>query len=473
MTERQKWLALAFLVLAQFMIVLDVSIMNVALPSIEHEFGLTVTDLQSIVTAYTLAFGGFLLLGGRAADLYGRRRVFLFGVIGFAFVSFLIGVADSASLMIPLRALQGFCAAFMSPAALSIILTTFREAHERTRALSLWGAVSAGGATAGILLGGFLTQYLSWRWNFFVNVPVGLTVVIAALRLVPPHAAGEHDKTLDLPGALLVTSGLMLLVYTLSQAHTWGWASFSTIGLIALCALLLIGFFINETYAKHPLAPLPFFRIGNVAAADLVQLPVTASLFSMFFFLSLYIQNIRGFSPLESGLAFLPATMTVALSAILAPRLLKRIGFKPIMVIAPLLIASGLFIFAHVPIDGSYVSDILPGLLIAAVGLGFSFVSVSVAATSGIPGHESGLASGLLTTAQQIGGSLGLALLSSIAASKSADMLAGFAPTPPAIAAATIAGFHSAFYVGVLFALAASLIALLFVRTRIKSTTAS
>ncbi len=466
MSDSEKWWALVFLVLAQFMIVLDVSIMNVALPSIQREFNLTVTDLQAMVTIYTLAFGGFLLLGGRAADLYGRRLIFLCGLLGFTTVSLLIGIADSAALMVPLRAAQGFCAAFMSPAALSIVLTMFHAPEERGKALSIWGAVSAGGATAGLLLGGLLTQYLSWRWNFFVNVPVGIAVFFAALRLVPSHDAEESDRTLDLPGAALVTSGLMLAVYTLSHAHEWGWTSSFVLMGGGIALALLIAFLINEGLAKHPVMPLRFFRIGNVGAALSVQLPVTAALFAMFFFMSLYVQNLIKFTPLETGLAFLPTSLTVAISAILAPRVIARFGFKTVLTIAPLLMATGLYIFGHVAIDSTYI-DFLPGLLITAVGMGMSFVSITIAATSGVLGHQSGLASGLITTAQQIGGSLGLAILSSVAAQKTADMLASSADhTPHALAPALLEGFHSAFYLGSCFAVGASIIALLFIRQR-------
>ncbi len=464
MTDSQKWTALGFLVLAQFMMVLDVSILNVALPSIERTFDLSVEDLQWIVTAYTLAFGGFLLLGGRAADLYGRKRVFLAGVTGFTTVSLLIGIADSATLMVPLRAAQGLAAAFMSPAALSIVLALFTEHHARTRALSVWGAVSAGGATAGLLLGGFLTQYLSWRWNFFVNVPIGIMVFIAAMRLLPTHAAEESDKTLDLPGAALATSGLILLVYTLTNAYSWGWQTIHTIGFLGIAVALILGFIVNEAYAAHPLMPLSIFRIGNVAAADLVQLPITASMFSMFFFLSLYVQNMLGYSPLKSGLAFLPTSIVIGVSATLAPRLIQKIGYKTILVVAPLLLACGLLIFTHTTMGGAYL-DILPGIMMMAVGLGFCFVSITLAATTGIPPQESGLASGLLSTAQQIGGSLGLAILSSVAAAKTASVMLDNA-APGSIATATLQGFHSAFYVGACFALLASILALVLIRQK-------
>ncbi|HEY4516374.1 MAG TPA: MFS transporter [Candidatus Paceibacterota bacterium] len=460
MTDSQKWWALVFLVLAQFMIVLDVSILNVALPSIERQFSLTVSDLQWMVTAYTLCFGGFLLLGGRAADLYGRKRVFISGVIGFTVISLLIGIVDSASFMVPLRALQGLSAAFMSPSALSIILTLFHEQRERTKALSIWGVVSAGGATAGLLLGGLLTTYLNWRWNFFVNVPVGIVVIIAALRLLPAREQEESDKTLDLPGAVLITSALLLLVYTLSQANTWGWTSGPTFVLLMCAFFLLGGFFINEARAAHPLTPLSIFKIGNVVAADLVQLPITASMFSMFFFLTLYVQNILHYSPLQAGLAFVPSSIMIGISATLAPRLIARIGYKPILVIAPLFLVGGLFSFTQLAADGTYF-DFLPGLLLMAVGLGSCFVAIAVAATSGIPGAQSGLASGLLNTAQQIGGSLGLAILSSVAAATTAGALVA---TQDDKVGALLSGFHSAFYTGMAFGLTASFLAFLLIK---------
>ena len=463
MTERHKKMALWTLVIAQFMIVLDVSIVNISLPSIQRDFRLSISDLQWLVTAYTLAFGGFLLLGGRAADLYGRRRIFLFGVTGFTLASLAIGVIDEAAYMVPLRALQGFSAAFMSPAALSFVLTLF-EGQARTRALSIWGAVSAGGATAGLLLGGILTTYLNWRWNFFVNVPVGLFVIYNVLRLLPAHVAEERRKNLDLPGAVLVTGGLMLLVYSLTHAASWGWQSSDTISLLSASIALLILFIWNEKRARHPLMPLSFFRVGNVRGALLTQLPITAGLFSCFFFLSQYVQNILGYTALQSGLSFLPMSLLIGTCAALAPRVIKLVGYKPIMVVAPLLLATGLYILAGLPVDGTYTA-ILPGILVIALALGFSFISVAVAATSGVPGHESGLASGLLTTSQQIGGSIGLAILSSVAASKTTAQLARGVSQVQAL----VDGFHAAFYTGMGFAILASISALLLVRSNIRA----
>lgn len=460
MNKERAWWALGFLVLAQFMIVLDVSILNIALPSIQREFSLGETALQSIVTAYTLAFGGFLLLGGRAADIFGRRRVFLAGLTGFTLVSLVIGVADSESLLIPLRAVQGFCAAFMSPSALSLILTLFDTPALRARALSIWGAVSAGGATAGLLIGGVLTQYLSWRWNFFVNVPVGIAVLVAGWQLLPAHIQEEKRKSLDISGAVLITAGLMTIVYALSHAHTWGWTALPTLATLALAALLIMGFIVNERKVAHPLVPFSIFRVGNIAAADIMQLPITGSLFAMFFFMSLYVQNLLGYGPLRAGLAFLPTTLVVGITAVLAPRVIARIGHKTALILGPLIIAGGLFNLAHVPLAGSYIFDILPGILMTSVGMGLTFVSISVAATSGVPGHESGLASGLLTTAQQIGGSLGLAVLASIAGTHTGLSLSAGVETSQAL----LDGFHAAFYTGLFFALAAACVALLAIR---------
>jgi len=463
MTHSQKWLALSLLVVAQFMIVLDISIVNVALPSIERTLGLSESDLQWMVTAYTLAFGGFLLLGGRAADLYGRRTLFLTGLAGFTIVSLCVGLAPAAAFLVPLRALQGLFAALMSPAALSLVLTLFDEQAEKNRALSIWGAVAAGGATAGLLLGGILTQYLSWRWDFFVNVPVGIAVFIAALYLLPAHVAEERTKSLDLPGAVLVTAGLMALVYTLSNTTAWGWLSVQTLGLLALSLALLGGFIYNESVAKHPLMPLSIFRIGNIAAANLMQFPIIASLYAMFFFLTLYVQNVLHYTPFWSGLAFLPVSIIIGITAILAPQALRRIGYKPILVAAPLALALALFILAHVPVDGTYL-DMLWGLLIMPLGLGFSFVAVTISATAGVPAEESGLASGILNTTQQVGGAVGLAILSSVASARTTAILATGGTDPLAQTRAVVEGFHSAFYTGMGFALLACIIALVFIR---------
>jgi EmrB/QacA subfamily drug resistance transporter len=466
MKKHFNWALLAILALAQFMVVLDTSIVNVALPSLEKALHFSTSNLQWVITAYTLCFGGFLLLGGRASDLYGRRRVFLAGVVGFTLTSLLVGVSQSSGQVIMFRSLQGLSAAFMSPAALSIVLTSF-TGKDRNKALGIWGAVAAGGAAAGVLFGGILTQYLDWRWDFFVNLPVGIFVVIAAMKLVPKHAREVTHNNLDLPGAVLATGGLMTLVYTLVKAPQWGWTHGTTLQLFTLSAVMLTGFIINEKLAKHPLMPLSIFRIRNVSAANLMQLPITAGMFSMFFFLSLYIQMILGYSPVLSGLCYLPITLIIGITAPNAAKLVGKIGFKPLLVVAPLLMAGGLTYLSRIPIDGTYWVDVFPGLAAMAIGMGLTFVSITIAATSGVPGNESGLASGILNTSQQIGGALGLAILTGVAASRTKEVLMS-SRTHDALAMvnATVQGYHRAFHVGVGFALAASLTALVLIRNQ-------
>jgi MFS family permease len=311
-----------------------------------------------------------------------------------------------------------------------------------------------------------LTEYASWQWNFFVNIPVGIAVLIAAFKVIPAHAKEESDKNLDLPGAVLVTGGLMTLVYTLVKAPEWGWTDGQTLGLLALSAALLAGFIFNESRAKHPLMPLSIFKIRNLSAANLVQLPITASLFAMFFFLSLYIQMVLQYSPVMTGLSFLPVTVIIGVTATLASKLVGKVGFKPLLVAAPILMAIGLLLLAQVPVAGEYWIHVFPGLAFIALGAGMTFVAISIAATSGVPGDEAGLASGLLNTAQQIGGALGLAILSGVAAAKTQEVLAATAPTQAAIAQATVDGFHSAFYTGVGFALLASVLALVLIKAQ-------
>jgi EmrB/QacA subfamily drug resistance transporter len=465
--KTHKGLLLGVLAIAQFMVVLDASIVNVALPAILKGLHFSVDNLQWVVTAYTLAFGGFLLFGGRMADLFGRRRTFLAGLIGFTIGSMVVGASQSEGMLIVARAFQGLAAAFMSPAALSIVLTEFREGAARNRALGVWSAVAAGGAAAGLLFGGILTQYLGWRWDFFVNVPVGIILTVLALRFVPEHGSEADHNDLDLPGAVLVTGGLMALVYGITKAPGWGWTSGQSLLWLGGAAVLLWLFINNEIRSKHPLMPLSIFRIRNLSGANLAQLPITAAMFSMFFFISLYVQNILGYSPVKTGLSFLPVTLVIGLTATIASRFIVKLGYKPFMVIAPLFIAAGLYMLSFISVGGSYLTGVLPGIAILAFGVGMSFVAISIAATSGVPQHESGLASGLLNTAQQIGGALGLAILSGVAANKSKDAIVAagqHAKDPSVIAHATVAGFHSALLVGVTFALAAAVISLVVIR---------
>lgn len=455
------------LALAQFMVVLDVSIVNVMLPTVQHAFHLSQTNLSWIVTAYTITFGGFLLLGGRAADLFGRRKVFLTGVACFAIASLLDGLSQSGGMLIGLRAVQGLAAAFMSPAALSIILVTYREGHERNVALSVWGAVASGGAAFGVLIGGIITEYLGWRWNFFINVPIGIFVFIYVSQLVPRHDAEETDSTLDLPGAVFVTAALMSLVYALVKAPTNGWTSHTSLIYFAISAALFIAFIINESKAKHPVVPLSIFKIRNVVGADLVQLSVAAGLFSVFFFSSLYLQEILKYSPVRTGLGFLAVPIAIAISATNAPKLVRLVGAKRVLMIAPLFTASGLLILSRVTVNGGYFVHILPGLIVMGLGLGATFVSILITATTGIAKHLSGLASGLINTSQQIGGSLGLAVMSGIVASATARYITHHVsghPTKLLLAQASVHGFRVGYMVGACFSIFAALVALFVIK---------
>jgi EmrB/QacA subfamily drug resistance transporter len=463
-----KNIVLLIVAIAQFMVVLDTSIVNVALPAIYKGLNFTsASDLQWVVSAYTLAFGGFLLLGGRAADLYGRRKMFLSAVVVFSMASLLCAVSQNGFMLEVARAIQGLAAAFMSPAALSIVLTTFKEGKERAKALSVWGGVAAGGAAAGVLLGGVLTQYLDWRWNFFVNIPVGIAVFIMTWLYVPESKADLDHKKLDLPGAVSVTSGLILLVYAISEAPNNGWLSTQTIILLILSVLLLAFFIYNESRSKHALMPLHIFKIGTVGGANLAQLPITASMFSMFFFISLYLQNILQFSPVRSGLAFLPITIVIGMMSFIMAQVIGKIGYKKPLIVGPLFLAAALFYLSHISVGGSYWQDVFPGLIMMAIGMGMVFISMTIAATSGVPPRESGLASGILNTSQQIGGALGLAILSGISAASATsymkDHIAG-AATPLVQAQAQVQGFEHALYVGAIFAVLASVLAFFLVK---------
>lgn len=458
---RSHWWILIVLALAQFMVVLDVSIVNVALPAIQKAFHMSQSNLQWIVTAYTLAFGGFLLLGGRAADLYGRKKLFLIGTIVFGIASLLDGLSQSGTMLIALRAVQGLTAALMSPAALSIVLVTYREGHERNTALSVWGAVASGGAAAGVLLGGVITQYLGWRWNFFINVPVSIAVALAAWRLLPAHESEETHNELDLPGAVSITGALMLLVYGLVEAPSHGWTSNSTLGFLAAFIVLMAFFIWNERRAKHPLVPFDIFRIRNVVGANLTMAPIVAGMFSTFFFTSLYAQEVLGYSPVVTGVSFLTVPIFIAITATNVPRLIKRVGFKPILMVAPLLNAVALFWLAHVRVGGNYWHDLFPGLVLMGLGMGGTFIAITIAATSGVTGRESGLASGLLNTSQQVGGAIGLAVLTGLSTSAAARYMQHLhgASTKLAGVTAEVHGFHVAFYMASAFMLGAAVLA--------------
>jgi EmrB/QacA subfamily drug resistance transporter len=460
--SENKWAILSLLVIAQFMVVLDVAIVNVALPSIAKDLHFTPGNLQWVITAYTLTFGGFLLLGGRAADLYGRRNIFIGAVSFFAIMSLICGLAQSETQIIVARALQGLAGAFMSPAALSIVLSEFDEGKERNKAMGIWAAVSAGGAAVGVLLGGVLTQYLDWRWNFFVNVPVGIFVVLASIRMLPRHIGEENEKLkLDLPGAVLATAGLMSLVFGLSKAPSQGWGSNTVIGFIAAGVILLALFVWNEKRTDQPLLNLDLFKIRNVLGGNLAFLAISCTLFSMFFFITLYVQQILGYSPVKAGLCFLPVTFIIAIVSGIVSNLVAKIGYKPPMVVGPIILAFGLFVLSKtLKVDGNYWHNVFPGLALCALGMGCVFVSGTLAATSGVPKHFSGIASGILNTSQQVGGAIGLAILSAVAFSAVRAETSAGAP----VAGAQVHGYESALQVGMLLAILGALAVIFLVK---------
>ena len=417
MIKKSRWLVFALMAVVQFMVILDTVVANVALPIIKESLHFSDTSLQWVVTAYALAFGGFLLFGGRAADLFGRRLVLLAGIIGFTSTSLLIGLAQSELQLIIFRILQGLSAALMSPAALSMVLTIFHDEHERTKALSLWTIVAAGGGAVGLLLGGALTQYLDWRWDFFINVPIGLLVAWGIYKLVPKHAGEERShKHLDLPGAVLVTGALISLVYAAEIAIRDGWTSIATLGLFAAAIVLMGAFIVNEKRSKHPLIPLSIFKIRNVTVANLILAPVAAGMMGMFFLTSLYMQIVMQFTPLQIGLAYLPMPIIIGVLSNRMPKLIAKYGFKPFLVTGLGLTGAAIAWLIRLPVEGSYFIDLLPTLLLLPLGIGMVFTPLFTAATSGVPPREAGLASGLINTAQQMGGALGLAILTGVAA---------------------------------------------------------
>jgi EmrB/QacA subfamily drug resistance transporter len=456
--DPRRWRALVILAAAQFMVVLDASIVNVALPSIQTDLGFSQENLQWVVNAYTLAFGGFLMLGGRAADLFGRRRVFMIGMIVFAAASLAGGLATSEGWLIGARGIQGLGAAIVSPAALAIVTTTFTEGAERNKALGIWGALAGAGGAVGVLLGGVLTSGLGWEWVLFVNVPIGVVVAILAPRVVR-ESRQEARTTIDVAGAVLVTAGLVSVVYALVDANSAGWGSLQTIGLLALGVALLAAFVVTELRARHPIMPLGIFRNRNVASANAVSLLVGASLFSMFYFISLYLQQVLGDTALEAGLSYLPLALAIIFSAGGASQLVNKVGPKLVLITGLVLVAIGLVLFSRVSADGSFAADVLAPSIIVAVGLGFAFVPIMITAVAGVGESEAGMASGLINTAQQVGGALGLAILSTVATSRTSDVLA----TGVQQRAALTEGFQTAFAVGAGFAVVGIVLAVLVV----------
>jgi EmrB/QacA subfamily drug resistance transporter len=458
-SDRRKWLALALLSAVQFMVVLDIAIVNVALPSIQVDLGFSQENLQWVISAYALVFGGFLLLGGRAADLLGRRRIFLAGTIVFTISSLLAGLAWSEASLIGARAFQGLGAAVITPAALSILSTTFVEGRERNIALGVWGAVGGFGAAAGVLMGGVLTDALSWEWIFFVNIPVGLTALVLAPILLK-ESRDASVKSFDALGAVLVTSGLSSLVYAITQAATDGWLAGKTVAFFAASIVLLLGFVAWEVRHPEPLMRFGILRTKTVTGANVAGFILGTATFSLFLMLTLYMQQVLGYSPMKTGVAYLAVAGTAIFTSAIAAQLVTRIGVKPVLVVGMTSLTAGLVYFTQVSVGGSYLADLLPGFLLVAVGLGFSFVPISIAALAGIQPAEAGLASGLINTSQQIGGALGIAALSTIATSRTEDAIAGGSTQ----AAALVSGFHGAFLAGVILAAIGIVAALTLIR---------
>jgi EmrB/QacA subfamily drug resistance transporter len=453
------WIVLVLICLAQFMVILDATIVNVALPSIQKDLHLSEGSLQWIVNAYTLVFGGFLLLGGRAGDLLGRKRLFLIGLVLFTTASLLDGLASSEGALIAARSLQGLGAALVSPAALSIISTTFAEGKERARALGVWAAIAIGGSAVGLVLGGVLTQYFSWPWIFFVNVPVGIVAFVLSLRLIPESRDALQHRSYDLAGAVTVTGGLMALVYAIVDAQSAGWGSTKTLGFFVLALVLLAAFVVIEMRAKAPLVRLSIFRIRSLLTANVAMFLAMSGMFAMFFFNTLYIQRVLGFAPLKAGLAFLPFSGGIMVSAGLASQFAPRVGVRVVAGIGFLLSAGGLILLTQLPVHGSYLANVLPAILLSSLGMGAVFMPLTLIATTGLENADQGLASGLFNTSQQVGGALGLAVLSTLAASKTASAAGSTAHT-------LVVGFHWAFAAGALVMVAALVVMIALLRSR-------
>jgi EmrB/QacA subfamily drug resistance transporter len=447
---------LAVVAVVQFMVVLDASVVNVALPSIQRDVGFSEQSLSWVLNAYTLLFGGFLLLGGRAADRLGRRRVFMAGMALFTGASLACGLSESEATLLIARGAQGLGGALVSPAALSIILTTFAEGSERNRALAIWGAIAGAGGAVGLLLGGAIVEVLSWRWVFFVNVPIGAAVLLLAPRILPESRDEGVRSGYDLEGATAITLGTMALVFTLIKANDWGWGSGRTLAGLAVAVVLLVGFVWIEHRHENPLVPLRIFTNRSLAASDATMLLLAAALFCLFYFCTLYLQQVLGYNALKTGVAYLPFSFAIISSSGVASRVADRVGPKPVLVGGLLLAAVGFALFTRLKVHGDYAGTVLPAMLVMGVGLGMSFVPITIAATSGVAAEDSGLASGLLNTTQQVGGSLGLAVLSAVSTSRITSALERGSTQ----AAALTHGFTAAFTVSAILCGAAAALAL-------------
>jgi EmrB/QacA subfamily drug resistance transporter len=443
------------------MVVLDVSIVNVALPSIQTDLNFAPENLQWVISGYALTFGGFLLLGGRVGDLLGRRRLFMVGLGAFALFSLACGLATSEGMLIAFRALQGLAGAILSPSVFSIVSVTFREGSERNKALGILGAIAGSGAAIGVLAGGVLTQYAGWEWIFFVNVPIGVGALFFVPRFVRESRATDMTRHFDTAGAVTVTASLMLLVYGLTQSTNVGWSSGRTIGVLIASVALMATFIWIEARSRSPLVPLSFFRRRTPTGANVIGFGLGTMVFGMFFLLSLYMQQVLGFSALKTGVGYLAVALTAVAASGAAQALVTRLGVKPVLITGLVLLGVGQLYFTQVSVNGSYVSDLLPGFILIGIGLGFSFVPVSIAALAGVTGRDAGLASGLINTSQQIGGALGLAILTTIATTHTDNLLASGEQR----AQAFTSGYSYAFWAGVGFA-ALSAIATVFVLKR-------
>jgi EmrB/QacA subfamily drug resistance transporter len=446
---RRRWLALLVLCFGDLMIVLDATIVNVALPSIQEDLGFSDASLAWVVNAYLITFGGFLLLGGRLGDLYGHRRLFLIGLSIFTLASLACGLAGSQEFLVAARAVQGLGGAVVSVVALSLTMTMFTEPAERAKAMGIFGFVLSGGGTAGVLLGGILTDLLSWHWIFLVNIPVGIAVIVLTLMLLP----GGHERAagarLDIAGAVTVTGALMVAVYAIVNGNENGWGSPQTLGLLAAAAALLVAFVVIESRAASPLIPLGLFRLRNLVTANAVGILMAGGMFAAFFLSALYLQQVLGYSPLEVGLAFLPSTIIWGTASIaLSDKLVMRFGIKPPLVGGLTLMAIGVLLFARAPVDGNFAADILPGMILQGLGAGIAFNPILLAAMGDVEPAEAGLASGVVNTSFMMGGALGLAVLAAIASSRSESQLDAGASEVEALTS----GYHAGFLGGALFA---------------------
>jgi EmrB/QacA subfamily drug resistance transporter len=470
--NRKRWLALAVIVAAQFMVVLDVAIVNVALPSIKTDLHFSQESLQWVVTAYSILFGGVLLLGGRLADLLGRRRLFMAGLLLFTVSSLLDGLAWSEGSLIAFRSLQGLGAALLSPAALSILTTTFAEGRDRNLALGIWGAASGSGGAAGVLLGGALTSALSWSWIFFINVPVGIAVLAVSPWLLRESRAGLQHRHFDAAGAVSITGGLMLLVYAMTRATQHGWATATTIGLLAASAALVVAFVVIEARSEAPLLPLSIFRLRTLTASNVSGLLLAGAMFSQFFLLTLYMQQVLHYSALKTGVAYIALTLTIIAFSGVSQALATRYGVRPVLTLGMVVSAAGLVWYARLPVDGHYFWDLFPPFLLSGLGLALAFIPMSIGALTGVRQSEAGVASGLINTSQQIGGAIGVAAATTIATTFTAHYVNAHHGASALGPGALTHGFEIAFYVLAAVALVGAFVAAVLTEQRPPATEA-